>query len=95
MDALHTTYRVAQTYPHEPGLYLEQVETASFQYVIHPTYGRSAYWTLRAGQIGPKDPELYLEQVETHFFQYVIHPTYGSSEHFTPRAAHTDSGTGT
>jgi hypothetical protein len=42
----------AQIAPAEmpPGLYLEQVEIASFQCVIHSTYGRSAHWTLRAAQ---------------------------------------------
>jgi hypothetical protein len=54
MDALHTGYSAVQTDPQEPGLYLEQVLTASFQYVIHPTYGRSAHWTLRAEQTDPQ-----------------------------------------
>jgi hypothetical protein len=54
MDVLHTRNRAEPTGPQEPGLYLEQVETASFQYVIHPTNGRSAHWTRRAEQTGPK-----------------------------------------
>jgi hypothetical protein len=74
----------------EPGLYLERVETAPFQCVIHPTYERSAQWTLRAEQTDQPEPVLYLEQVETAFFQYFIQPTYGCTAHWTLRAEHTD-----
>jgi hypothetical protein len=73
-----------------PELYLEQVETASFQYAIHPTYGSSAHWILRAEQTGPQEPGIYLEQVETASFQYVIHPTYGRSANWTLRAEQTE-----
>jgi hypothetical protein len=68
---------------------MEHVEIASFRYVIHLTYGRSAHWTLRSEQTDPLEPGLYLGQYETASFQYVIHPTYGRSAHWTLRAAQT------
>jgi hypothetical protein len=58
---------------------MQQVETPSFQYVIHPTYGRSAHWTLRAAQRDTKEPGQYLEEVETISLECVIHRTYGRS----------------
>jgi hypothetical protein len=77
--------RAAQTGPQEPRLYLQHLEAASFQYVIHPTYGRSANWTLTASQPDTKEPGLYLEEVETTSLQCVIHPTYGRSANWTAR----------
>jgi hypothetical protein len=50
--------RAAQTDPQEPGVYVEEVETAPFEYVILSTYGRSAHWTLRAEHTDPQEPEL-------------------------------------
>jgi hypothetical protein len=60
---------------------MEPIETASFQYVINPTYERSAQWTLREEKTDPQEPELYLEQVETASFHFVIHPIYERSAH--------------
>jgi hypothetical protein len=65
-----------ETHPQEPVLYLEIIEAASFQYVIHPTFGRSAEWTLRSGHIDPEELGLHLEEVEIASFDCVTHPTY-------------------